>query len=166
MSRKQEITTGLISARQKILAAISLLPPARLNEVFLGVWSVKDLLAHLIGWDYTNIEAVKDILAGQAPRVFKQWDPEWANYNAELVRRYRRDRFGDMLTESTASHAALIEFIETIPAEDIGKDFGIRSPNGTNITVEWFLQFEIDDEGCHYDQVQDWLNRRARPAVA
>lgn len=25
------------------------------DEIFLGDWSVKDLLAHLVGWDYTNL---------------------------------------------------------------------------------------------------------------
>ena len=55
------------------------------------------------------------------------------------------------------SQQTLIDFIRTVPSDDIEKDFGIRSPKGKNITVEWFLQFEIDDEGRHYRQIQDWL---------
>jgi hypothetical protein len=156
MDRKEEIITGLIEARQKILCAAADLPPAKQDEVFLGMWSIKDL-AHLSGWDFTNIEAVKDIRAARPPRVFEHWDPDWVQYNAGLVAKYKRDNFDELLDSVRQSHAALIEFVRTIPPEDVEKDFGIRSPQGANITVEWFLQFEIDDEGRHYEQIQTWL---------
>jgi uncharacterized damage-inducible protein DinB len=157
MSRKEEIIAGLREARRQILEAVTSLLPEKRDEVFLGSWSIKDLLAHLIGWDFTNIEAVKDIRAGRPPRVFEHWDPDWVKYNAELVGRHKREDFAELLDSVQQSHAALIEFVQSIPAEDIQKDFGIRSPSGTNITVEGFLQFEIDDEGRHYQQIQDWL---------
>ena len=157
MSRKEEIIAGLIEARRQILDAVSSLSPEKQDEVFLGTWSVKDLLAHLVGWDYVNIDAVKDIRAGKPPRVFEHWDPDWVKYNAELVRKFRRDDFVEMLDVIQRSHQALVEHVQTIPADDIEKDFGIRSPDETNITVEWFLQFEIEDEGRHYGQIREWL---------
>lgn len=157
MSRKEEIIAGLREARRRIGQAAADLPPDRQDEVFLGVWSVKDLLAHLIGWDFTNIEAVRDIRAAQAPRVFQHWDPDWVKYNAELVRRHKLDDMGELLGAMERSHRGLVDFVRTVPEDEIEKDFGIRSPDGTNITVEWFLQFEIDDEGRHYQQIQEWL---------
>ena len=158
MSSKQDIIAGLLAARQRILDALSNLPLDKQDEVFLGIWSIKDLLAHLVGWDVTNIEAVTDIRAGRPPRVFQHWDPEWAKYNAELVRKYKHDNFSELLDSIQQSHAALIEFVRIVPAEGIDKDYGIRSPGGTNITVERFLQFEIEDEGRHYQQIHEWLN--------
>jgi hypothetical protein len=157
MSKKEEIIAGLIGIRSQILDTASDLPPEKLDEVFLGTWSIKDLLAHLVGWDYTNMEAVQDIRAGQPPRVFQHWDPNWATYNAELVRQYKRDDFGELLDSIQQSHHALIELVRTIPVEEIERDFGVRSPGGVNVTVEWFLQFEIDDEDRHYQQIHDWL---------
>ncbi len=157
MSRKEEIIAGLIEARRQILDAVAGLSPEKQDEVFLGSWSIKHLLAHLVGWDYANIDTVKDIRAGKPPRLFEHWDPDWVTYNAELVRRYKRDNWVEQLNVIQQSHKALIEIVQTIPAEDIEKDFGIRSPDGTNITVESVLQFEIEDEGRHYQQIQDWL---------
>ena len=49
MSRKEEIIAGLIAARGKILEVAEALPAEKQDEVFLGVWSLKDLLAHLVG---------------------------------------------------------------------------------------------------------------------
>ena len=157
MSRKEEIIAGLIAARGKILEVAEALPAEKQDEVFLGVWSLKDLLAHLVGWDYTNIQAVEDIRDGRAPGVFQHWDPDWVAYNARLVAEHKRENFAELLGVMRGSHQALIDFIRTVPGEDIEKDFGIRSPKGTNITVEWFLQFDIDDEGRHYQQIVDWL---------
>lgn len=158
MSRKQAIIAGLIAARQHIVDAVADLPSDKQDDVFLGTWSIKDVLAHLVGWDVTNIEAITDIRAGQPPRVFQQWDPEWAQYNAELVRKYKRDHFIELLDALQTSHAALIAFVRTVPDDDFEKDYGIRSPGGRIITVAWFLQFEIEDEGRHYQQIQAWLN--------
>jgi uncharacterized damage-inducible protein DinB len=157
MDRKEEIIAGLSEARQRILDAVADLGPEKQDEVFLGSWSVKDLLAHLAGWDYVNIDAVKDIQAGKSPRVFEHWDPDWATYNAELVRTFKREDFGEMLDAVQRSHQALVEHVRTLPADDIEKDFGVRSPDETNITMEWFLQFEIEDEGRHYEQIKEWL---------
>jgi len=163
MNRKEEITEGLGQARQRILEIAAGLPLGIQNDVFLGSWHIKDLLAHLIGWDYTNISAVTDILTGMAPRVFEHWDPDWASYNAVLVEKHGEEDMTKLLQVIQRSHQELIEFVSQIPAEDIGKDFGIRSPDGTNINPEWWLQYEIDDEGRHLQQIKDWLQGRNEP---
>jgi len=58
---RDALVAGLVEARQNILDAASALPARARDEVFLGSWSIKDLLAHLIGWGFTNIDAVKAI---------------------------------------------------------------------------------------------------------
>jgi hypothetical protein len=85
MNRKEEIIYGLVDARKHIVNAASSMSSRKQDEIFLGIWNIKELLTHLVGWDYTNIEAVKDIRSRQPPRVFEQWDPDWEKYNADLV---------------------------------------------------------------------------------
>ena len=63
-AKKEGILADLVETREKILDAASSLSPADQDRVFLGVWSVKDLLAHLVGWDFANLEAAQAILAG------------------------------------------------------------------------------------------------------
>ncbi len=50
--RQQKLIIGLKAARRMVLDAVAMLPDERLDEVFLGDWSVKDLIAHLVGWDF------------------------------------------------------------------------------------------------------------------
>jgi len=78
-------------------------------------------------------------------------------YNAALVKKHGQEDFDALITSIQASHQALLDCVRALPAGDIQRDFGIRSPDGTNINIEWFLQYEIEDEGRHYDQIATWL---------
>src|SRR5512141_3335410 len=91
--RKESALSILIETRQNILTEVSKLSKAQQDQVFLGIWSVEDLLAHLIGWDETNLHAAKSILHGQVPSFYEHSDRDWQTYNAMLVKKYRKDSF-------------------------------------------------------------------------
>jgi hypothetical protein len=150
---KEEWIAGLKAVRRDILDLAATLPEAEQDRVFLGVWSAKDLLAHLVGWDYTNIEAAKEMMAGQVPTVYQQHDAGWRSYNAMLVGRYRKEKFAELLVSVEESHRALIDFLEGMPVEEFEKDRGLRV-NRYKVTIARFLQAEIKDEQTHYEQLK------------
>jgi hypothetical protein len=156
--KKDEIIQGLVEARRKILDTASSLPAPRQDEVFLGVWSVKDLLAHLIGWDFTNMEAARAILASELPAFYSYEDRDWKTYNARLVAEYKRDDFADLLSSVEDSLQKLIDYLETIPAEEFDKDRGIRY-KGYKVTIARLLQAEIKDEKTHHRQMEKFRSR-------
>ena len=159
-AKKDKIIAELVEARGKILDAASSLSPADQDRVFLGVWSVKDLLAHLVGWDFANLEAAQAILAGQIPGFYAHYDRDWRTYNARLVAEYKREDFADLLASVEDSHQKLIGFLETIPAEEFDRDRGVRF-KGYKVTIARLLQAEIDDEKTHHTQVDEFRERRA-----
>lgn len=65
--KKAQTLQGVREARRAVLAAAAAVPLEATDTVFLGEWSVKDIIAHIIGWDYANIEAVRAVLAGSCP---------------------------------------------------------------------------------------------------
>lgn len=144
------------TARQDLLAAATAVPAEHRDTVFLGTWSLQDLLAHLVGWDYTNLQAAREILAGQLPSVYSQWDKDWQTYNAGLVTRYKGDDFSKLWARLEASHRELIEFLAAIPAEEFGKDRGLRSGR-YKVTVAQFIKFETYDEQRHAQQVKAFV---------
>jgi hypothetical protein len=147
----------LLQTRTAILHTASQLSPTAQNTVFLGVWSIKDLLAHLAGWDFTNLAAVKDIQAGKLPEFYALYDKDWKTYNAELVAKYKRDDFDELLALVHDSHRQLIEYLETVPAEAFEQDFGVRSGRGARVTIARLLQAEWEDEQEHLRQIQDFV---------
>lgn len=157
-AKKDRIISGLVETRRKILDSASSLSPAKQDEIFLGVWSIKDLLAHLVGWDFTNLEAAKAILAGKTPNFYSYHDRDWKSYNARLVAEYKKDDFADLLSSVEDSHQTLIDFLKTIPAEEFDKDRGVRF-KGYKVTIARLLKVEIDDERTHHTQIEEFIDR-------
>lgn len=151
---KKELLSGLVETRAAILHEASQLSSEARNTIFLGIWSVVDLIAHLAGWDFTNLRAAKDIQAGKLPEFYAHHDKDWKTYNAELVAKYKRDDFKELLELVRNSHSQLITYLEAVPARAFAKDFGVRSARGTRVTIARLLQAEWKDEQEHLQQIR------------
>ena len=160
---KSALLSGLAKNRAAILAAAAQVPPEARDTVFLGIWSLKDLLAHLAGWDDTNLAATKEIQAGRMPSFYAHHDKGWKSYNASLVTRYRREDFEELLALVRETQARLIAYLETLPPEAFERDFGVRSPSRLKITIARLLQAEWQDEREHLRQIRDFQDKGYRP---
>ena len=150
--RKAQLLDGLQQARNHILAELSALPPEKRSEVFLGTWNAYDLVAHLIGWDFTNIQAAKDILADQLPQFYAHHDRDWRTYNAELVLKYGKQNWDELLADVANSCQELIAFFGTIPAQAFDRDRGLRF-RGYKVTIARLLEADVKDVATHAAQV-------------
>lgn len=159
--KKDELLAALIAARQGILDEMSRLTEAERERVFLGTWSVKDLLAHLIGWDHTTLEAVRYVTASQLPPFYNQYDRDWTTYNAMLVAKYKQDSFDEMLAQVRDSHRQLIAFLKTVPPEAFNQDFGVRF-RGAKVTIRRLLEADMKDDQIHRQQIVDFFGNAER----
>lgn len=157
-AKKQDLIAGLVAGRGGILAAIQALPPGCEDVIFLGTWSLKDLVAHLVGWDSTNIQAVQEILAGQYPAFFQFYDKDWQGYNRRLVQQHRKDSLPELLLDAAASHRQLIAFLQSLGAADLLNAKASR-PSGRSVTIRNLLRSEAADEQQHAEQIRRILNR-------
>ena len=153
--KKDNIISALTQARRKILKVAHTLPSDKRGEVFLGVWSARELLAHLVGWDYANIEATKSILSGELPEFYSHHDRDWATYNALLVERHKTEDYAELLHSVETSHRALVDLLGTVPADEFEKDRGVRYKR-YKVTIARLLQAEAEDEEKHYSQIKEF----------
>jgi hypothetical protein len=151
--RKEALIADLVGTRRKILELTSSFSPAAHDQVFLGTWSIKDLLAHLAGWDETNRQAVAAIRSGRLPAFYACIDRDWQTYNAHLVSKYRRDSLAELMAIVQTSHQELIDLLQTIRAEEFEQDQGVRY-RGYKVTIARLLQAELKDEKVHYTQME------------
>lgn len=158
-AKKEKILSDLVETRRKILDVVSSLPPAAQDEIFLGVWSIKDLLAHLVGWDLANLAAAHAVLAGQLPDFYAYYDRDWKTYNARLVAEHKGDNFADLYASVEEAHQQLVEFLKAVPAAEFDKDKGVRF-RGYKVTIARLLQVEISDEKTHHTQIKEFIGRR------
>jgi len=135
-------------------AATAGLTLSQLDEVFLGAWTVKDMLAHLIGWDETNRRAIAELRQSTLPEFYNHIDPDWRSYNALLVARHRRDDLRLLLEDIAQSHARLMDAVAALEPGDFDRDWGVRY-KGYRVTIARLLQAEARDEQVHARQIID-----------
>ena len=153
--KKVVILDGLVAVRSEILRAARILPLEKQNLIFLGIWDIKDLLAHLVGWDYTNIQMARDVQNNQLPDFYRHYDRDWRSYNAELISRYRVDDFSKMLAAVQVSHQTLIDGLRDIPPGEFFKDQGLRF-KGYKVMLGRLLEAELKDEKEHLAQIEQF----------
>ena len=149
---KDELVFGLKAVRESILSETLALPTKARDRVFLGTWSVMDLLAHLAGWDVTNLQAARDVLDGLLPEFYDHRDADWRTYNAMLGTRYKRVNFDEQVQLVRDTQGQLLDFIQPLSVEDIKRDTGVRY-KGVKVTIARLLQSELEDEQTHFEQV-------------
>jgi len=152
---KDQILSRLLNTRQEIRAAIRKLSRAKQRQIFLGTWSIEDLVAHLIGWDETNLQAARSIMDGKLPAFYEYRDRDWQTYNAMLVSRYKQGSVKKLLAAMKRSQQRLIAFLQTIPPEYFARDFGVRF-RGYKVTIQRLLEAEWKDEQTHLQQILDF----------
>jgi hypothetical protein len=157
--RKAELIDELAAARKSVQSALDGIPPDAIDEPFIGVWCVKDLLAHLIGWDLLNLQGIREILSGGRPSFFKRYDHDWETVNRSLVERYRKDSLNELRRDAETSHHALVAFLQSIPAKQLltGKS---PSEMGRTVTLRNLIRAEAGDERAHERQIRAFLEQR------
>ena len=158
--RKEQLLSDLHSARLVLLTAAGSVPARRRDDVFLGTWSIKDLVAHLVGWDHANLEGVEALLARRLPAFYAHRDRDWAGFNAELVARHKRNHYTALVADARRTHRRLMKFLLAVPAEAFDRDFGVRF-RGVKVTIARLLASETGDEQEHCRQVEEFAKRIA-----
>ena len=155
---KEELLRDLVRIRNRILDVASSIPAERSGDIFLGIWSTKDLLAHLVGWDYTNLDAAKSIRAGRLPKFYAHHDRDWASYNAQLVAQYKKENIGELIHSSRDSHQQLLSYLESLTTEAFFEDTGVRAGR-YKVTIDRLMKVEHDDEEKHLAQIESFVQR-------
>jgi C_GCAxxG_C_C family probable redox protein len=158
---KAEILSGLIQVRKEIVESITCLPSERQAQVFLGDWSLKDLLAHFAGWDYANREAIQALLEQRLPAFYTLYDKDWRSLNAQWVETYRNETFEALLRITTISHQALMDTLVGVSEAAFNQDFGVRF-KGYRVTIRRLLEAELEEEGVHFKQILSFLDPAER----
>jgi hypothetical protein len=158
-AKKEQIISEMQRVRAELLTEAAALSRKERDMVFLGIWTVKDMLAHLAGWDYANLEAAKSVLASKLPAFYEHKDRDWQTFNAMLVKKYKSNNFRELRTTVKRSQKKLADFVQALSPEDFNKDFGVRY-RGYKVTVQRLLEADIKDVRTHHQQVVDFFGKK------
>lgn len=161
-TKKQQLAADLTGARREVIAAAMALRCEQQDVPFLGTWSAHDIVAHLVGWDYANLEALEAIRAGRLPAFYGHYDRDWRTFNAGLVAQHKQKAFEETVALAQASHQALLGALTALPAEDVSRDYGVRSPGKRRVTITMLLSAEARDERKHAEQIREFAAQQEK----
>ncbi len=128
------------------------------TELFLhhpGTWSPRDIVAHLIGWNYAVVEGSEQLRRGELP--FYDGDPgeDYSRVNAELVSRYSSTDRAVLRQELAVSAAALADYLAALDAATWSRDSGVRH-RGEALSILGTVDELIADYDHHRHQIEAW----------
>jgi hypothetical protein len=117
-------------------------------------WTVRDIVAHLVGWNRHILRGAKQILRCELP--FYDVDPgsDYSKVNAALVREYGDTDRSVLLENLAASAGELTAFLRAIDPVEWDRDFGVRH-KGEKLTVKSTVNDLIGDYDHHRRQLEE-----------
>jgi len=117
-------------------------------------WTVRDIVAHLIGWNRYIVQGSRQILRGELPFYDIGPGPDYSKVNAELIRENTDTDRSVLLKRLADSASELVTFLQTIDPVDWDRDFGVRH-NDETITVMSTVEDLIADYNHHTVQLKE-----------
>jgi uncharacterized damage-inducible protein DinB len=153
---RREAVRRIVASRRSTLAFIARLPEREiLRPRTQDRWSVKDVLAHLLGCDEETVRRLLLIARGRADRIHWFHDMAEADrFNARSVARARRLGLPAVLRRMEQARADLIKELERLPAE------ALRDPSHQYTVEQWLPAPGWAHEQDHLSELRAWWRAR------
>jgi hypothetical protein len=147
-----ELLSQFTEIREEFIEILDRFPPARRGEVLFSDWNLKDVVAHLTGWDRYFIDILDALRTGHAP-------PYWGNmtkFNEAAVQKRRKSSWEIVYDEFVATGEEFIHRYNQLPAEYREARFW----KGKSYTPFRILEINIHHYGkSHLQQIKKKLSR-------
>jgi hypothetical protein len=101
-----------------------------------GVWSVKDIMAHLASYEHMLIEVLSGFLSGGPTPTLEKMGAGLEQFNTDEVAGRRQRSMADVLAEYNDAHAQVMALAARIPAETYHQ----------NGALPWYgAEYDLDD---------------------
>lgn len=114
MGAREQLLQKAEAEYDGLKAAIKGLDEARMREVWLGTWGVREILAHMTGWHHEMLPALARVGRGEAPYPDGTYD-DFDRWNARFVEARNGKTSAAILDELDASHRALLTAAAQLP---------------------------------------------------
>ena len=127
-------------------------------EIYPG-WTMKDMLAHMTGWDDATIDSLRAHVIGRPPSVdaIRSLD----EYNGRTVSSRQDLDFARVLKEWRLTRQVLRTLIEQIPEDKFLEPLVV--PWGEKDSVTSLVEMFREHEEQHIRDIQEWMKDPTHP---
>src|SRR5262245_58080443 len=152
MTSKQELLNQAAREYKSFHEALQGLNEEHLNEVWLGTWNIKDIVAHIAGWQTELAPALERIARGERPVPAGVSYDDVDAWNARFTAARRGAEAAELLLELDESHERFMRLADTVPDARFAPDrtaYKIVDMNSAHHYRE------------HGDQIRAWRTSRS-----
>jgi HD-like signal output (HDOD) protein len=128
------------------------------KEIYPG-WSIKEMLAHMTGWDDATIDSLRAHMADRPPSVAAIDSLD--KYNNLTVSSRKDLEYKQIVQEWRLTRQALRAIIEQMPEDKFNKPVNV--PWGRKVTVTYLVDMFCDHEEEHTHDLIKWLRHPEKP---
>ncbi|MHA2003533.1 MAG: DinB family protein [Candidatus Thorarchaeota archaeon] len=129
-----------------------------INDIVMGDWSVKDIIAHISAWNLEIAKSIDDVLDKKAPWYLNKGETA---FNIAEVEKRRKRSLVETLEEWEKSFDVLIRRIEDITVDEWNIETGLTWADGSAVTIESLFGYRYKEEGHeggHALQIREHYN--------
>ena len=144
---KQQLISRLNKGRKALNSALESIDP---NTGITPEWTVKEVLAHIAGWDDVSAEALRILIAEENPQVTV---PQGIDaFNREMAAAWADKKYTQAYEDFSTSREEFIKTIEALPEDMVNAKFTL--PWGGIGTLELIVDILSEHELEHAEDIQ------------
>ncbi len=160
MSERTHLLDNLENARTSV---VNLLPDAekqKEKEIYPG-WTLKEMLAHMTGWDDAVIASLHAHLSGNEPGTPAERGID--EYNESTVTTREPLDYDHIRKEWQQTRETLINIIQGMPEQKFQE--ALILPWGEKGTVKYLVDIFVHHEHTHARDIAEWLKNPKQSLV-
>jgi hypothetical protein len=155
-NNQKSFINSLQDSRQKLEELLGKVN--KVDEIYPG-WTIKDLLAHIAGWDEVVLNALIAHASGEMPVVTAKNGLN--QFNLESVQKRKEFSYEKVIAEFEGLRQKVLETILTMPGNKLSEPF--ISPWGQKLTISDLVDIFSEHELEHAEDIHRWLEKPNRP---
>jgi hypothetical protein len=113
MDAINKLLDDFVKVRKEFIRTIDKFPENKRSWILFGKWSLKDILAHLSGWDKLTVESIEIFRKGEIPK----WGLGVYDFNKKSVNERKRWSWKKIYKEFVDLQEEIINAYKSIPKE-------------------------------------------------
>jgi hypothetical protein len=150
-----ELTALIRETSTRMERLVAQLSVAEINQPgAVGVWSVKDVLAHIAYWERYTVPIVQAAARGETPDLVA--DDATERSNASVVAQYYQRSLAAVIADWQQAREDLLEEIEDLKDEDLNDPNRFPWSEGRSL-LDRIAGNSFDHEQEHIEQIRAWM---------
>jgi hypothetical protein len=154
-----ELTMLIRATSTELELLLSRLTVAEMNQPgAVGVWSVKDALAHIAFWERYAVRIIKAVRRGETPQLDAEDSTE--SRNASVVAQYYLTPMGAVIASWNEAREDLLDQIAGLSDIDLNDPDRFPWSEGRSL-VDRIAANSYEHEREHIEQIREWMKQHA-----